>query len=603
MAGSKKTAAGAPGSGGGATVEPLRKFGVTSEQLVELMSLRTKEERSQALAEYEGVEGLMGHLEVNRKTGLPADSHELVRRRAAFGTNVIPSTPPKAFIALCIDAIQDKTLIILMCAAVLSIILGVTVEDNKSIAWIDGAAILSAVVIVVLVTAANDWTKERQFRGLQRKLESDSKFSVVRGGDTIEVTHADLVVGDIAEFKYGNTFPVDGILVQGNDVKVSEAALTGEAELVRKNETSSPMLFSGTQVMEGRGTMLVTAVGPNSQQGRIFALMRGIEEESGFITEALKKLRGKMFKSAEEPVDPEPGAGRPGVEGQVKADEAEEEAAVQAEVFEYQPSDPPGKETGIIGRVKQYREKRRQQKEEAEEDKEGVSSESVLQKKLNKLAVQIGYGGTAAAIVCILVLTVRFSIEEYGVNGRGWNSSTDFSQILHFVIIGITVLVVAIPEGLPLAVTIALAFSVKKMLKDNNLVRHLHACETMGNATSICSDKTGTLTTNRMTVVESYFAGIHYDVTPKAEDLPGNLLEMLKDCIAINSNYTSLLLEPGKESSGATETDLSLKERVLRLLPWRKAGSNQLLGQGLKLQVGNVTECALLGLLEELSQF
>jgi magnesium-transporting ATPase (P-type) len=214
MAGSKKTAAGAPGSGGGATVEPLRKFGVTSEQLVELMSLRTKEERSQALAEYEGVEGLMGHLEVNRKTGLPADSHELVRRRAAFGTNVIPSTPPKAFIALCIDAIQDKTLIILMCAAVLSIILGVTVEDNKSIAWIDGAAILSAVVIVVLVTAANDWTKERQFRGLQRKLESDSKFSVVRGGDTIEVTHADLVVGDIAEFKYGNTFPVDGILVQ-----------------------------------------------------------------------------------------------------------------------------------------------------------------------------------------------------------------------------------------------------------------------------------------------------------------------------------------------------------------------------------------------------
>ena len=282
----------------------------------------------------------------------------------------------------------------------------------------------------------------------------------------------------------------------------------------------------------------------------------------GFITEALKKLRGKMSKSAEEPTDPETGAGRPGVESQVKADEAEEEAAVQvntfhfnhpvsslpllsqAEVFEYQPSDPPGKETGIIGRVKQYREKRRQQKEEAEEDKEGVSSESVLQKKLNKLAVQIGYGGTVAAIVCILVLTIRFSIEEYGVNGRGWNSSTDFSQILHFVIIGITVLVVAIPEGLPLAVTIALAFSVKKMLKDNNLVRHLHACETMGNATSICSDKTGTLTTNRMTVVESYFAGIHYDVTPKAEDLPGNLLEMLKDCIAINSNYTSLLLEP-----------------------------------------------------------
>ena len=162
-------------AGGGAAGQPVRQFGVSTEQLVELMSLRTNEERSQALAEYEGVEGLMGHLEVNLKTGVLADSHELARRRSAFGTNIIPDTPPKAFLALCLDAIQDKTLIILMVAAVISIILGVTVEENKSIAWIDGAAILSAVVIVVLVTAANDWTKERQFRGLQRKLESDSK--------------------------------------------------------------------------------------------------------------------------------------------------------------------------------------------------------------------------------------------------------------------------------------------------------------------------------------------------------------------------------------------------------------------------------------------
>ena len=173
-----------------------------------------------------------------------------------------------------------------------------------------------------------------------------------------------------------------------------------------------------------------------------------------------------------------------------------------------------------------------------------MSSESVLQKKLNKLAVQIGYGGTAAAIVTILVLSIGFSISQYAVEGRGWDSSMDFSQLLHFVIIGITVLVVAIPEGLPLAVTIALAFSVKKMLRDSNLVRHLHACETMGNATSICSDKTGTLTTNRMTVVESYFAGTHYDVIPKSEDLPENLLDLLQKCIAVNSNYTSLLIDP-----------------------------------------------------------
>ena len=126
---------------------------------------------------------------------------------------------------------------------------------------------------------------------------------------------------------------------------------------------------------------------------------------------------------------------------------------------------------------------------------------------------------------------------------RQWDSSIDFSEILHFIIISITVLVVAVPEGLPLAVTISLAFSVKKMLNDNNLVRHLHACETMGNATAICSDKTGTLTTNRMTVVQSYAGGSRYNVTPRLEDLPQSLVDLLKVNIAVNSSYTSQLLK------------------------------------------------------------
>ena len=90
----------------------------------------------------------------------------------------------------------------------------VCISLHQNIAWIDGAAILAAVVIVVLVTALNDWTKERQFRGLQRRLETDSRFSVIREGVVIELPLAEIVVGDVAQFKYGNTFPVDGIMVQ-----------------------------------------------------------------------------------------------------------------------------------------------------------------------------------------------------------------------------------------------------------------------------------------------------------------------------------------------------------------------------------------------------
>ena len=189
---------------------------------------------------------------------------------------------------------------------------------------------------------------------------------------------------------------------------------------------------------------------------------------------------------------------------------------------------------------KTYKENPEKKEEEVEEETAGSS----LQKKLDKLATQIGYAGTLAAIITVLLLSIRFAIEEFAIEHRPWNTSKDFSIVLHFVTIGITVIVVAVPEGLPLAVTIALAFSVKKMLKDNNLVRHLHACETMGNATTICSDKTGTLTTNRMTVVESYFAGRHYYVTPDPADLPSKLLALLKLNIAVNSNYTSRLIDP-----------------------------------------------------------
>ncbi len=71
-----------------------------------------------------------------------------------------------------------------------------------------------------------------------------------------------------------------------------------------------------------------------------------------------------------------------------------------------------------------------------------------------------------------------------------------------FLILGITIIVVAVPEGLPLAVTISLAYSMRRMMADQNLVRKLQACETMGGATNICSDKTGTLTENRMSVTE-----------------------------------------------------------------------------------------------------
>jgi P-type Ca2+ transporter type 2B len=122
--------------------------------------------------------------------------------------------------------------------------------------------------------------------------------------------------------------------------------------------------------------------------------------------------------------------------------------------------------------------------------------ETPLQMKLHKIAEDIGKFGLICAIFTTLVMLIRAFITLLQED-KGWTSTITKLMVQAFLI-GITVLVVAIPEGLPLAVTLSLAFSIKKMLQDQNLVRKLHACETMGGADIICSDKTGTLTKNEM---------------------------------------------------------------------------------------------------------
>lgn len=145
----------------------------------------------------------------------------------------------------------------------------------------------------------------------------------------------------------------------------------------------------------------------------------------------------------------------------------------------------------------------------------------------------------------VIILILYFVIHTFAIQGLPWMAECTPIYIQYFVkffIIGVTVLVVAVPEGLPLAVTISLAYSVKKMMKDNNLVRHLDACETMGNATAICSDKTGTLTMNRMTVVQAYIGDTHYRTVPEPDAINPGTLDTLVNSISVNSAYTTKIL-------------------------------------------------------------
>ncbi|XP_021081639.1 plasma membrane calcium-transporting ATPase 1 isoform X2 [Mesocricetus auratus] len=532
-------------------------FGITLAELRALMELRSTDALRKIQESYGDVNGICTKLKTSPNEGLSGSPADLERREAVFGKNFIPPKKPKTFLQLVWEALQDVTLIILEIAAIVSLGLSfyqppegdnalcgeVSVgeeEGEGETGWIEGAAILLSVVCVVLVTAFNDWSKEKQFRGLQSRIEQEQKFTVIRGGQVIQIPVADITVGDIAQVKYGDLLPADGILIQGNDLKIDESSLTGESDHVKKSLDKDPLLLSGTHVMEGSGRMVVTAVGVNSQTGIIFTLLGAGGEEEEKKDEKKKEKKNKKQDGA--------------IENRNKA-KAQDGAAMEMQ--------PLKSEEGGDGDEKDKKKANLPKKEK-----------SVLQGKLTKLAVQIGKAGLLMSAITVIILVLYFVIDTFWVQKRPWLAECTPIYIQYFVkffIIGVTVLVVAVPEGLPLAVTISLAYSVKKMMKDNNLVRHLDACETMGNATAICSDKTGTLTMNRMTVVQAYINEKHYKKVPEPEAIPPNILSYLVTGISVNCAYTSKILPPEKEG-------------------------------GLPRHVGNKTECALLGFLLDLKR-
>lgn len=177
---------------------------------------------------------------------------------------------------------------------------------------------------------------------------------------------------------------------------------------------------------------------------------------------------------------------------------------------------------------------------EDDEDEE----QTPLQEKLEVIGGDIGKLGLIVAIATVVALFIRFFITR-GVKG-GWKAS-DVGLCFEFLVLGITVLAVAIPEGLPLAVTIALAYSVQKMYQQQNLVKHMISCETMGGANNICTDKTGTLTANQMNVQRICLEGIVKEFNPnqnnceikQVSESPESF-QILKESIMCNTTATKL---------------------------------------------------------------
>jgi len=360
-----------------------------------------------------GISGLAKLLGTTSDSGVELSTIE--SRRKLYGCNSLPSAPRASFWQLFVDTFDDATLQILIVAAIVSLVIGI--YDDPATGYVEGLAILMAVLIVSVVTAVNDYQKESQFRELS-EANDDIMVLVLRGGRSFQISNRDIVVGDIVEVEAGDQVPCDGVLLGSDDLELDESALTGEPVDIPKQatETGDPFCLSGCTVTAGSGHLVAIAVGRNSQWGRI---------------------KAKLEKEQEQ---------------------------------------------------------------------------TPLQEKLDDMAAMIGYVGMGAAgLTFIAMMAIKIFVQPQYLE-----DVSVFHHALDAFIIGVTIVVVAVPEGLPLAVTISLAFSTKKMLADQNLIRHLAACETMGNATNICSDKTGTLTENRMTVVRGWFANTRDDSTSDA---------------------------------------------------------------------------------------
>ncbi|RGP77654.1 ca2+-transporting atpase [Fusarium longipes] len=352
-------------------------------------------------------------------------SDSFADRKRVFKDNRLPEKKGKSLLELIWITYNDKVLIILSVAAVVSLAIGLYrtfggehKPGEPKVEWVEGVAIIVAIAVVVFVGSLNDYRKELQFRKLNKK-KTDRLIKVIRSGKTIELLVFDILAGDVLHLEAGDMVPADGILIEGFNVKCDESQATGESDIIRKQSAEAvynaienrdslkkmdPFIQSGARVMEGVGTYMVTSVGVYSSYG-------------------------KTLMSLNE--DPEM---------------------------------------------------------------------TPLQAKLNVIATYIAKLGSAAGLLLFIVLFIKFLASLPNMSSSVTPAQKG-QRFLDIFIVVVTIIVVAVPEGLPLAVTLALSFATKRMLRDNNLVRHLKACEVMGNASSICSDKTGTLTQNKMQVV------------------------------------------------------------------------------------------------------
>jgi len=213
---------------------------ITKEVLANINVAQGAKENKAALLTLGGIEGLARSLNVNLLSGLTAE--QVAHQRTKFGDNLFPESPLDSYLTLLLRALSDTTLLILLAAASVSFVIGI-VEEGAAKGWIEGGAIFIAILLVSNISAANDYSKQLQFRALEATSQADERCSVLRSGIIDRINPTELVIGDVIILQAGDQIPADAVVFDNNTVFVNEASLTGEPEDLKKTKVGDCFLF------------------------------------------------------------------------------------------------------------------------------------------------------------------------------------------------------------------------------------------------------------------------------------------------------------------------------------------------------------------------
>ena len=436
----------------------------------------------------------------------------------------------------------DPLFKILITAFVLSMGISIYEYEWHGAEWtvfFEPIGIIVALILATSIAYFLEKKNEKTFQSLNQT-NDEVPVKVYRNGHICQVPRKDIVVGDIIKLDTGEEIPADCELLESLNLIVNESSLTGELQATK---TTNPEQFDsnatyksneikkGTTIIEGYCTAEVKSVGDKTESGEVYrSLNEGNEVKVGWL------LKDKTNNTIIDKFNTE--------------DEAND--ALEEYLGEHEDADVVV-EQPLIDRMRVSK-----------------GSETPLSKKLNGLADWITNASYVLAVLIIIGRIVWYFV-SYDADFSSGDFWVDFvSYVLKTIMIAVTLVVVAVPEGLPMSVTLSLAFSMRKLMKSNTLPRTMHACETMGAASVICTDKTGTLTKNMMEVADSKLGNVDDNLLAEmiAVNTTANLDFTDKNAIKVIGNPTEGALLLWLNGKGCDYLDLRENTPIIDSLPF-----------------------------------